>query len=168
MNARRRFSALRLGACMALVGALSAPAAHAGTIEDAFREFVARMQASGKRVAEAPPVWRSSREVTVPEGARRTDSLPLGEREVAVFVEAGCRSCRAAVDDLRRRGWTVEVFDLSSSALARQSYALTGAKGVPAILWGTRVMSGYSWAMFERQYVDDILDKARDAQGSGS
>ncbi len=167
MKHPRWFSSTFVG-CMALIGTLSAPVAHAGTIEDAFRGFIARMQASGQRIQEVPGTVRGSREVTVPEGAKRVDSLPLGENEVAVFVDAGCRSCRTAVDDLRRRGYRVEVFDLTSSAVARQSFALTGAKGVPAILFGGRVMSGYSWALFERQWIQDVQDKAREAQGSGS
>ncbi len=151
----------------AAVALLGAPVAHAGGIEDAFRGFIARLQAAGQRVMEAP-VLRTSREIVRPEAAMRTDSLPLGEREVAVFVEAGCRTCQFAVNDLRALGWRIEVFDLSTSALARQSYALTGAKGVPAVLVGRRILSGYSRQLFQEQQIDDLQKKGDEQRGTGA
>ncbi len=164
---KQRLPLMMFASTIAAACLLAAPAARAGGIEDAFRGFIARMQAAGQRVVEAP-VMRTSREMTKPEAAQRTDKLPLGEKEIAVFVEAGCRSCQTAVTELRGRGFRVEVFDLTTSALARQSFALTGAKGVPAVIHSQFVLSGYSWPVFEKAYVADIQRQGRELQGSGS
>ncbi len=162
---RRRTGLFAATAIVALLA--TAPAAHAGAIEDAFRGFIDRIRGEGQTLRETP-FMQSSREVKKLEFAKRVDQLPLGKQQVAVFVDNGCRSCKAAVDDLSKRGFNVEVFNLSTNQTARQTFALTGAKGVPAVLIGTIVMSGFSPKLLEQAMAQDAANEGQALQGQGS
>lgn len=155
---RGLLSAVALGA--------AAATSQAGPVEDAFRGFLDRLRGEGRAVRGVPV--GSTREVKEHGFAKRTDQLPLGTSQVAVFVDNGCRSCPGAVADLKRRGFHVEVFNLSTSEPARQSFALTGARGVPAVLYGTIVMSGYTPKLFEQAMAQDAANEGNASQGQGS
>jgi glutaredoxin/uncharacterized protein YdbL (DUF1318 family) len=146
---------------------LAAAPAHAGPIDDAFRGFLDRMRGEGQTLRGVPQLG-ATREVKKLEFNKRTDNLPLGQKQIAVFVDNGCRSCNGAVADLKKRGFHVEVFNLSTSESARQSFALTGAKGVPAVLIGTQVMSGYSDKLLQNAMAQDAAEQGNAMQGQGS
>lgn len=163
----RKSASFSLPALITTVALTAAPAVHAGPIEDAFRGFLDRLRGQGQALRETP-LLQSTREVKTRSLDKRTDKLPLGEREVAVFVDNGCRSCKGAVEDLRKRGFNVEVFNLSTSQTARQTFALTGAKGVPAVLLGSKVLSGYSPDLLKRALVEQATESGNAMQGQGS
>ena len=164
MNEARLRAPCRAALATAL---LAASAAHAGPIEDAFRGFLDRMRGEGQQLRE-PPASQSTREVKQHGFANRTDQLPLGRNQVAVFVDNGCRSCPGAVEDLKKRGFHVEVFNLTTSQQARQTFALTGAKGVPAVLYGTVVMSGFSPKLLQQAMAQDAANEGNASRGQGS
>ncbi|GAB4042077.1 MAG: hypothetical protein Fur0014_14020 [Rubrivivax sp.] len=141
--------------------------ARAGTIEDLFRQWIDGARAQGKTIL-AVPLGAGVREVAQPAVAPRTDSLALGEGQVAVFVAPGCRSCPAALERLRQRGWTVEVLDLGKSLTAREAFQATGAPGVPTVLMGRHLMGGYSDKMFDRLVKADLQRKMEAQRGTGA
>ncbi len=156
-----------ISSAIALTLLAATPAAHAGPIEDAFRGFLDRMRGEGSPVRGIPALG-ATREVKKLEFSKRTDNLPLGQKQIAVFVDNGCKSCNGAVADLKKRGFHVEVFNLSTSEPARQSFALTGAKGVPAVLIGTQVLSGYSEKLLQNAMAQDAAEQGNAMQGQGS
>lgn len=147
---------------------VAAAAAQAGSIEDNFRSFIDKLKASGKAPALAAGP-REAPEVAKASLARRTDSLPLGKDHYVLFVANGCRSCPALVKKLEKRtGGTLEVMNISTSTTAREAFTLSKAKGVPAMLVGTQVISGYSDKLFDRARVLSFNDKGVSQQGQGS
>lgn len=141
--------------------------AQAGSIEDRFRQWIDGARAQGKTI-QAAPAGASVREITQPAIARRTDSLALGEGQIAVFVAPGCRSCTTAVDRLRKRGWKVEVLDLGKSLTAREAFQATGAQGVPTVLLGRHLMGGYSDKAFDRLLKQDLQQTIEAQRGTGA
>lgn len=154
---------LRLAVLPVLFAALAAPAA-AGSVEDAFRGHLERLRSKGEPLRSRADVPR----VTQPSMAKRVDQLPLGRNEYVVFVVPGCRSCEQAVADLKRRGMGYEVLDLSRSETAREAFALTKAKGVPAVMAGNYLINGWSEKLFEKSMVLNATDQMRGAQGQGA
>ena len=148
-----------------LLGA--APLAQAGGVEDSFRGFIDRMKANGQRIS-ALPLGAAQREITTVSVAKRVDTLPLGREQYVIFVAPGCRSCAGAVKWLQGSGLNVEVLDLSRSVTAREAFALTGAKGVPSVLVGARLMQGWNQRRFEQSIAEDFNDKGQAQQGQGA
>jgi hypothetical protein len=60
------------------------------------------------------------------------------------------------------------VFNLSTNQQARQTFALTGAKGVPAVLYGTVVMSGFSPKLLQQAMAQDAANEGNASRGQGS
>jgi Glutaredoxin len=115
--------------------------ARAESLEQRFRGFLDRLRGQGRQLIETRI---GANEVRTPTITRRTDTLPLGQGELAIFVSPGCRSCTELTTRLRQLKVQFEVLDLASSATARQSHALLGAPGVPVILMPTQMLVGYT------------------------
>lgn len=144
----------------------SAPA-WAGSIEDAFRGFIERLRGAGQTVQE----YRQSslfQEVRVPELTLRSDKLPLGRGQYALFVTPGCGGCIAAERYLRGQGLNVEVFDVSRSTTAREAYGLVQGQGFPLLLVGSQRMTGWNERLFKEAMVKDIQHQATQMQGQGA
>lgn len=153
--------------CILALTCLLAVPAQAGTIEDLFRQWIDGARAQGKTIL-AVPHGAAVREITQPVVAPRTDTLALGEGQVAVFVAPGCRSCPATLERLKKRGWKVEVLDLGKSQTAREAFQATGAQGVPTVLMGRHLMGGYSDKMFDRLVKADLQQKMEAQRGTGA
>jgi glutaredoxin len=138
-----------------LTAALATPVG-AATLEERFKAYLDGLKAKGQAMA---PLLGSANEVRQPTLAMRTDSLPMGADQSVVFVSNGCGSCNQVAATLKRRLGSVEVLNISTSQTAREAFAATGAKGVPAILIGKRLITGYSDALLERAVIDDMQDK---------
>lgn len=151
---------------LALVLCLAAAAAQAGAIEDLFRGLIDRYKADGKTIL-APPAG-GTREITKPVLSTRADGLQLGRDQIAMFVRPGCRTCTVAVERLKKRGFDVEILDLSKSATAREAFQLSGAKGVPTVIYGQRMLGGWSDKLFDRMLKDDIQQKIQEQRGTGA
>ena len=148
---------------LALLGLLALPAlAQAGGLEDAWRRFLDQ----NPRLAPALPSGSMPAEVAQPSVIKRTDTLPLGKNEYAVFVAPGCRRCSEAVAGLRATGAKVEVLDVTRSPIARDAWRLTGARGLPTSLVGRYVITGWSRSAFEQAMVANVQDETREAQGN--
>jgi hypothetical protein len=154
----------RLVLCFVGLGIL-APSAMGQSLEERFKAFLDGLRAKGQAVAPGSVV---AREVTQPTITMRTDSLPMGALQSVVFVANGCSSCNGIAEKLQRHLGTVEVMNISTSQTAREAFAATGAKGVPAILIGKRLVTGYSPAVVERAMIDDINEKAGSQSGQGA
>lgn len=144
-----------------LIGALlgaAAGLAQAGAIEDLFRGWIDRVKQDKKWTASLP-LSAMAHEISKPAILPRADGLPLGRDQYAIFVAPRCRSCTAAVERLRQRGFNVEVLDLATSQTAREAFELTGAKGVPTVLAGKQMMGGYTDKLFDQLLRGDIQDK---------
>lgn len=150
----------------AIVLCLAAGAAQAGVIEDLFRGLIDRYKADGKTIL-APPAG-GMREITQPVLADRADGLQLGRDQIAMFVRPGCRTCTVAAERLKKRGYHVEILDLSQSATAREAFQLSGAKGVPTVIYGKRMLGGWSDKLFDRMLKDDFLEKTEEQRGTGA
>lgn len=158
---------MRLRTLAPVVLVLMATAAQAGVIEDLFRRLIdQRKQAQQWLPQGALP--QMAHELARPEILDRQDGLVLGRDQYAIFVAPRCRSCDAAIARLRQRGFQLEVLDLATSATAREAFELSGARGVPTILAGKRMLGGYSDPHFDRLLKDDILDKSKAMQGQGA
>ena len=144
----------------------TAGAAQAGAVEDLFRSLIDKVKASGRTIAALPA--GGTTEITRPVLAERADGLKLGRDQIAVFVTPGCRTCTAAVDRLKKRGFDVEVLDLSTSATARDAFQLSGAKGVPTVVYGSRMLGGWSDKLFDRLLKDDVQQKIEEQRGTGA
>jgi len=137
--------------------------AQAGPIEDAWRQFLDRQRGAASRLLGGVP------EATAPQVRKRTDALPLGQNQTAVFVAPGCRSCDEAVAALKGSTAQLEVFDITRSQTAREAFTATGAAGVPATLVGRYLLTGWSRKAFEEAVIADMHDAAREQSGnSGS
>lgn len=145
----------------------AATAARAGAIEDLFRGLIDRHKAEGKTIL-ARPLGLMAKEITQPEVMPRNDGLMLGERQIAVFVAPGCRTCVTATERLRKRGWKFEELNIGTSSTAREAFELAGAKGVPTVLLGRHMMAGYSDRMFDRLLKTDIQRTIQQQQGTGN
>ena len=139
-----------------LIAALATPAG-AATLEERFKAYLDGLKAKGQAMA---PLLGSANEVRQPTLAMRIDNLPMGADQSVVFVSNGCSSCNPVTATLKRRLGSVEVLNISTSQTAREAFAATGAKGVPAILIGKRLITGYSDALLERAVIDDMQDKS--------
>jgi glutaredoxin len=146
-----------------VVPALTHPA-YAGSVEDAFRGYLDRLKSLGQEARARGDV----RDVSKPTLAKRVDKLPLGRAEYAVFVTPGCRRCDTAVQAMRRRGVTFDVLDLSRSDTARESFALTKAKGVPAVMVGPYLLTGWDEKLFEKAIKLEFQEKTQSMQGEGA
>lgn len=154
-----------LAAAIALFGA----AAQAGSVEDGFKAYLDKLRASGKSVVQSLPGNGLAAEIAKPELTKRVDTLPLGQSRYVLFVANGCRSCASVTDRVRKRTkGSVEVLNISTSTTAREAYILTQAKGVPAMLMGGYVMSGYSDKLYDRAMTEDLNDRMRGMQGQGN
>jgi glutaredoxin len=140
-----------------LITAVLATPVGAATLEERLKAYLDGLKAKGQAVA---PLLGSASEVRQPTLTMRTDNLPMGADLSVVFVSNGCGSCTQVAATLKRRLGSVEVLNISTSQTAREAYAATGAKGVPAILIGKRLITGYSDALLDRAVVDDIQDKS--------
>ncbi len=145
---------------------LAAAAAQAGSVEDLFRGLIDKHKASGKTIAALPA--GSTKEITKPALADRADGLKLGRDQIAMFVTPGCRTCTAAADRLRKRGFEVEILDITRSATARDAFQLSGARGVPTVIYGGRMLGGWSDKLFDRMLKDDIQQKIQEQRGTGA
>lgn len=153
------------GTALSLLLVCAAGSALAGGIEDAFRGFVDRLRSKGHAFPEY--VVGSRLEVTRPTLAKRVELLPLGTQQVAVFVTPGCRRCDQAVAHLRKEGTTYEVLDVSRSAVARDSFGLTEAKGFPALLVGNQLLTGWDVKLYQQAVARSLQDKLRQQQSEG-
>ncbi len=136
----------------------------ANGLEEQFRSFLDGMKAKGQAVAAAP--------INIPEAKAaslmlRTDSLPLGQDQAVLFIADGCRSCIGLADKMRRSFGSLTVMNLSNSATAREAFAQTGAKSVPATLIGKRLLTGYDPQLVKRAIADDMQDKGNAAAREG-
>jgi glutaredoxin len=129
---------------LALLMGSVAGAARAESIEQRFRGFLDRLRGQGRQLIESR--MGGLTEVRTPTITRRTDNLPVGQGEFAIFVSPGCRSCNDAMAQLRKLKIQFATLDLGSSATARQSHALLGVTGVPVILMPTQMLVGYTAA----------------------
>ena len=137
----------RLAAAFAL--SLVTATAAAGPIEDSFRDFIDRLKRAGQSIAAQVPGFLGTR-VTQPFVMNRVDTLPLAQLSVVVFVSPNCADCAAAVADARGVAATqVEVMDITSSATAREAFALTRATGLPATMAGTQILVGRQPTMLQ-------------------
>jgi glutaredoxin len=158
---------MRTRLLLPLMLCLAASAASAGGIEDLFRKLIDQRKTIQNWIPQgALPLM--AHEITQPEVGIRQDGLQFGRDQYAIFVSPRCRTCDAAVARLKQRGFHVEVLDLASSATAREAFELSGAKGVPTVLAGKRMLSGWSDAYFDRLIRSDFQDKANAQQGNGA
>lgn len=133
----------------------------AGPIEDAWRAFLDRTRGTAALAFSGVP------EITAPKVSKRTDQLPLGEYQTAVFVAPGCRSCDEAVAGLKGSTAHLEVFDITRSKTAREAFQATGASGVPATIIGRYLLTGWSRKAFEEAVISDMNDMVREQSGGG-
>jgi glutaredoxin len=159
MTARRALIAALLLAATGL--------AQAGSIEDLFRGWIDRAK-QDRKWAASMPLSAMAHEIARPSIGPRADGLALGRDQYAIFVAPRCRSCTAAVERLRQRGYNVEVLDLATSQTAREAFELSGAKGVPTVLAGKQMMGGYTDKLFDRLVRGDIQDKINNAPRDGA
>ena len=158
---------MRVRLLLPLVLGLCATIAQAGVIEDLFRKLIDQRKTAQSWVPKgALPAM--AHELTKPEIADRQDGLDLGREQYAIFVAPRCRTCDAAVARLKQRGFKVEVLDLAKSQTAREAFELSGAKGVPTVLAGKRMLGGWSDKHFDRLLKSDIQDKMNEQQGTGA
>ncbi len=165
--AHRPTPAARWRPLLLLTLALAAAPASAGVIEDLFRGLIEER----KRVQNWLPqgvLPLMAHELTRPEITERRDGLELGRDQYAIFVAPRCRTCDTAVARLKQRGFKVEVLDLATSQTAREAFELSGAKGVPTVLAGKRMLGGWSDKHFDRLLKSDIQDKIQQQQGTGA
>lgn len=126
--------------------------AQASSLEERWRAFLDKnpkiasaLSTSG--VPDAPkPVVR-----------QRTDVLPLGTNEYVVFVAPGCRQCNAAVKGVKGSGADVKVMDITRSRTAREAFAATGAKHLPATLIANQLIVGWSRKAYEQAMASAAL-----------
>ena len=141
--------------------------ARADTLESRFRGFLDRLKTQGQALVQGavPGVdeWRGK-----PELRDRTDQLPVGTGEFAVFTGPGCISCQAAVDHLRSRKLRFTVLDIGRSETARQSYALLGVKGLPVVLMPHEMLIGFERQAFEQAMKLDAQKAVREGNGGGA
>ncbi|MBL8331228.1 MAG: hypothetical protein JNJ71_20500 [Rubrivivax sp.] len=133
-------------------------------LEQTFRSFLDGLKARGQSAVAAAV---GANEVRVASLADRVDSLPLGKGQAVVFVADGCGSCPEVTRQLTRLMGSVTVMNLSTSATAREAFALTGAKGVPATVFGRRLLTGYDTQLVQRMIVDEMQDKGTEAAREG-
>jgi|JRYF01.1.fsa_nt_gb glutaredoxin len=163
----RTLPAMRWRPLLLITLALAAGAAQAGVIEDLFRGLIEER----KRVQNWLPqgvLPQMAHELSKPEISERKDGLELGREQYAIFVAPRCRTCDVAVARLKQRGFQVEVLDLATSKTAREAFELSGAKGVPTVLAGKRMLGGWSDKHFDRLLKSDIQDKIQQQQGTGA
>lgn len=158
-NASQRSMLLLLAAC-GLAGA-----AQGASLEERFKAYLDGLRAKGTAAAS---VAASVPEATTPVTTTRTDGLPLGADQAVIFVSATCRSCGQAAERMKRFVGVPVVMNISTSAVAREAFGVSGAKAVPAILFGRRLITGYSDAAMERAAIDDMQDKGNASVGQGS
>lgn len=151
---------------IAALFAVATAGAQAGGVEELFRGLIDKHKASGKTIAGLPA--GGARELTKPELAQRADGLKLGRDQIAMFVTPGCRTCSVAAERLKKRGFEVELLDLSKSATAREAFQLSGAKGVPTVIYGGRMLGGWSDKHFDRLLKDDVQQKIEEQRGTGA
>lgn len=151
--------------CTVLLSLLPA-FAQAGPVEDAFRGLIERLKAGGT-VLPIRPLPGMGTEITKPVIGPRADTLELGRDQYAIFVTPWCRTCDVAVKRLKQRGFEVEVLDITTNAVARDAFNLSGAKGVPSILAGKQMLGGWSDKHFDRLLKDDIQQKIQEQRGTG-
>jgi glutaredoxin len=158
---------MRIRVLLPLLLGLGVATAQAGVIEDLFRKLIdQRKTAQGWVPQGALP--QMAHELTKPEIAERRDGLSLGREQYAVFVAPRCKTCDAAVARLKQRGFNVEVLDLAASQTAREAFELSGAKGVPTVLVGKRMLGGWSDGLFDRLLKSDYQDRIQQQQGTGA
>jgi glutaredoxin len=148
------------------LGLTAATAARAGTIEDLFRGLIDRYKAEGKTILALPA--HGVQEITTPVLAARADKLELGRDQIAMFVAPRCRTCSEAAERLKKRGFAVEILDISKGATAREAFQLSGAPGVPTVIYGQKMLGGWSDRLFDRMLKDDIQQKAEEQRGTGA
>jgi glutaredoxin 3 len=67
----------------------------------------------------------------------------MDQREIAIYVEARCRSCRRAKRLLRRRSYAFEAIDVSGDdGLRNWLLEATGSKRVPQVFVDGRLVGG--------------------------
>ena len=74
---------------------------------------------------------------------------------------------QSVIDQCKKRGFEVEVLDITTNAVARDAFNLSGAKGVPTILAGKQMLGGWSDKHFDRLLKDDIQQKIQEQRGTG-
>ncbi|RVT51042.1 glutaredoxin family protein [Rubrivivax albus] len=158
---------MRVRLLLPLLLGLCAATAQAGVIEDLFRKLIDQRKTAQSWVPKGV-LPQMAHELTKPEIAERKDGLDLGREQYAIFVAPRCRTCDAAVARLKQRGFKVEVLDLAKSQTAREAFELSGAKGVPTVLAGKRMLGGWSDKHFDRLLKGDIQDKINAQQGTGA
>ncbi len=144
-----------------------ATGASAGVVEDLFRKLIDERRQLQNWLPKGV-LTQMAHEIGKPEIVDRQDGLALGRDQYAIFVAPRCRTCDTAVARLKQRGFHVEVLDLASSKTAREAFELTGAKGVPTVLAGKRMLGGWSDKHFDRLLKSDFQDKINSQQGSGA
>ena len=160
LSSLRRFGGTLLLAALA-------GTAQAESLETRFRGFLDRLKAQGQALTQGalPGVdeWRAK-----PELRDRTDTLPVGTGEFAVFTGPGCISCQAAIDHLKSRKLRFTVLDIGRNETARQSYALLGVKGLPVVLMPHEMLIGFERKAFEQAMKLDAQKAIRDGNGGGA
>jgi glutaredoxin len=146
---------------------LAATGAGAGVVEDLFRGLIDKYKAEGKTILSVVPAG-GAREITTPVLAERADGLNLGRDQIAMFVTPGCRTCTKAAERLKKRGFAVEILDLSRSTTAREAFQLSGAKGVPTVIYGQKMLGGWSDKLFDRMLKDEVQKKIEEQKGTGA
>jgi glutaredoxin len=141
--------------------------ASAGVIEDMFRKLIDQRKSSQSWIPQGLRP-QSTRELFAPEISDRADGMQIGRDQYAIFVAPRCRTCLEAIARLRERGFHVEIFDVSRSEIAREAFEISGARGVPTILAGKRMLGGWSDKHFDRLIKSDFQDKANAQQGTGA
>jgi glutaredoxin len=141
--------------------------AQASAIEDLFRGLIDRLKSEKKFIATLP-IGPMVNEITKPELLPRKDELNLGKDQIAIFVAPRCKTCDEAVARLKKRGFQVEVLDLAKSTTAKEAFELTGAKGVPTVITGKRMLSGYNDKLFDQLLRADIMQKVDEQRGTGA
>lgn len=157
---------LRMLGLLLVTSALALPV-QAGSVADMFRDLWERTRSTGQALP-VRPLAQLAREVTQPMVLPRQDSLALGRGQLAMFVAPGCRSCEAVRRRLGERGYSVELIDLASGPAAREAFELSGAQGVPTVLHGRHMLSGYSDALFERLVIIEVQREIQSMQGQGA
>ena len=77
--------------------------------------------------------------------------IALG-KAVKIYTTAWCGYCKKAKRYFKDNGIRYTEMNIETSSTAKRQFKKLGGKGVPLILVGTKKMSGFSEAGFERLY----------------
>ena len=78
---------------------------------------------------------------TVPLSAQ--SQISKGTKTVEVYVTSWCGYCRKMLAFLDKNGIKYTAYDIEKDAAAQQKYSEYGVQGVPLVIVGQTVISGY-------------------------